>query len=49
MMSYIDIVKQEGAEVIISGKRKMLTDDIADGYYVEPTLLKGHTKMRRFQ
>ncbi len=49
IMNYIDIGKQEGAEVLIGGERKMLTGDIADGYYVEPTLLKGHNKMRIFQ
>lgn len=49
IMNYIDIGKQEGAEVLIGGQRKMLTGDLADGYYVEPTLLKGHNKMRVFQ
>lgn len=49
IMNYIDIGKQEGAEVLIGGERKMLTGDLADGYYVEPTLLKGHNKMRVFQ
>lgn len=44
IMNYIDIGKQEGAEVLIGGERKMLTGDVADGYYVEPTLLKGHNK-----
>ena len=49
IMNYIDIGKQEGAEVLCGGKRNMLTGDLADGYYVEPTLLKGHNKMRVFQ
>lgn len=49
IMNYIDIGKQEGAEVLIGGERKLLTGDLADGYYVEPTLLKGHNKMRVFQ
>ncbi len=49
IMNYIDIGKQEGAEVLCGGNRKMLTGDFADGYYVEPTLLKGHNKMRVFQ
>ena len=49
IMNYIDIGKQEGAEVLCGGNRKMLTGDLADGYYVEPTLLKGHNKMRVFQ
>jgi aldehyde dehydrogenase len=49
IMNYIDIGKQEGAEVLIGGERNMLTGDLADGYYVKPTLLKGHNKMRVFQ
>ncbi len=49
IMSYIDIGKQEGAEVLIGGERNMLTGDLASGYYVKPTLLKGHNKMRVFQ
>jgi aldehyde dehydrogenase len=49
IMNYIDIGKQEGAEVLIGGERNMLSGDIADGYYVQPTLLKGHNKMRVFQ
>jgi aldehyde dehydrogenase len=49
IMNYIDIGKQEGAEVLIGGERNMLTGDLSDGYYVKPTLLKGHNKMRVFQ
>jgi aldehyde dehydrogenase len=49
IMSYIDIGKQEGAEVLIGGNRNVLTGDFSDGYYVQPTLLKGHNKMRVFQ
>ncbi len=49
IMNYIDIGKQEGAEVLIGGNRNVLTGDLAGGYYIEPTLLKGHNKMRVFQ
>jgi aldehyde dehydrogenase len=49
IMSYIDIGKQEGAKVLIGGERNMLSGDFADGYYVQPTLLKGQNKMRVFQ
>jgi len=49
IMNYIDIGKQEGAEVLTGGNRNVLTGDLADGYYVQPTLLKGHNKMRVFQ
>ena len=49
IMNYIDIGKQEGAEVLVGGSRNVLTGDFAEGYYVQPTLLKGHNKMRVFQ
>ncbi len=49
IMNYIDIGKQEGAEVLIGGNRNVLKGDLAGGYYIEPTLLKGHNKMRIFQ
>lgn len=49
IMNYIDIGKQEGAEVLCGGNRNILKGDLSDGYYVEPTLLKGHNKMRVFQ
>lgn len=49
IMSYIDIGKQEGAEVLIGGERNTLAGDFSSGYYVKPTLLKGHNKMRVFQ
>ena len=49
IMNYIDIGKQEGAEVLTGGSRNVLKGDFAEGYYVQPTLLKGHNKMRVFQ
>ncbi len=49
IMSYMDIGKQEGAQVLIGGERNVLGGAFADGYYVQPTLLKGNNKMRVFQ
>jgi aldehyde dehydrogenase len=49
ILSYFDIGRQEGAEVLIGGARASLPGDMADGYYVQPTVLKGHNKMRVFQ
>jgi aldehyde dehydrogenase len=49
IMSYLDIGKQEGAQLLAGGKRAEVSADIKGGYYVEPTLLKGHNKMRIFQ
>ncbi len=49
ILSYFDIGRQEGAQVLTGGHRKMLEGDLAAGYYIEPTVFKGHNKMRIFQ
>lgn len=49
IMSYLQIGKDEGAEVLIGGNAKEADGDLAGGYYVEPTIFKGHNKMRIFQ
>ncbi|UWR24595.1 aldehyde dehydrogenase [Sulfitobacter sp. S190] len=49
ILSYFDIGKQEGAEVLTGGEAASLPGDCAGGYYVKPTILKGHNKMRVFQ
>jgi len=35
--------------VLIGGERQQLDGDLADGYYVKPTVFRGHNKMRIFQ
>ena len=47
--SYVDIGRNEGAEVLIGGERAQVGGEFADGYYFQPTVLKGHNKMRVFQ
>jgi aldehyde dehydrogenase len=47
--SYVKIGREEGAEVLIGGQRPELSEHLAGGYYFEPTVLKGHNKMRVFQ
>ncbi|WP_159911744.1 aldehyde dehydrogenase family protein [Pantoea sp. 18069] len=49
ILSYLDLGKQEGAEVLCGGSVAKLEGDLAGGYYVQPTLFKGHNKMRIFQ
>jgi aldehyde dehydrogenase len=49
ILSYIDIGKQEGAQLLTGGGRANLEGDLAGGYYVQPTVFKGHNKMRIFQ
>jgi aldehyde dehydrogenase len=49
ILSYIDIGRDEGAEVLTGGTRAQHDGELAEGYYVTPTVLKGHNKMRIFQ
>ncbi|MGB2904911.1 MAG: aldehyde dehydrogenase family protein [Candidatus Dechloromonas phosphoritropha] len=49
IQSYLELGKQEGAECLIGGERVQLEGDLAGGYYIQPTLFKGHNKMRIFQ
>ncbi|MBK9440664.1 MAG: aldehyde dehydrogenase [Comamonadaceae bacterium] len=49
ILSYLDLGKQEGAQVLIGGAQANLAGDQAGGFYVQPTLFKGHNKMRIFQ
>ena len=41
--------KQEGAEVLVGGAQAQVSGELSGGYYVQPTLFKGHNKMRVFQ
>lgn len=49
ILSYIDIGKQEGAELLIGGERNNLGGELSEGFYIKPTVFKGHNKMRIFQ
>ncbi|MEJ0046617.1 MAG: aldehyde dehydrogenase [Rhodospirillales bacterium] len=49
ILSYIDIGKGEGAKVLTGGGRADLGGELQGGYYVTPTVLEGHNKMRVFQ
>ncbi len=49
ILSYIDIGKQEGAEVLTGGRQAHFEGELAGGYYVEPTVFKGKNSMRIFQ
>jgi aldehyde dehydrogenase len=49
ILSYIDIGRQEGAQVLAGGERHMLSGDLESGFYVKPTIFRGHNKMRIFQ
>ncbi len=49
ILSYMDIGRGEGAEVLIGGERNSLGGDLEGGFYIKPTVFKGHNKMRIFQ
>ncbi|MBF6275667.1 aldehyde dehydrogenase [Nocardia sp. 852002-20019_SCH5090214] len=48
ILSYIDIGRKEGAEVLTGGSQRKV-DGLPGGFYVEPTILKGTNDMRVFQ
>jgi aldehyde dehydrogenase len=49
ILSYLDIGRQEGAEVLCGGGRAHMGGELEGGYYVQPTVFKGHNRMRIFQ
>lgn len=49
ILSYIEIGKGEGAQVVTGGERAELGGDLNGGFYVAPTIFTGHNKMRIFQ
>jgi aldehyde dehydrogenase len=49
ILSYLEIAKGEGAELLTGGQVEKLSGDLSTGYYIQPTLLKGNNQMRVFQ
>ncbi|MFT4017764.1 MAG: aldehyde dehydrogenase family protein [Agriterribacter sp.] len=49
ILSYLDIGKQEGAEVLTGGEAFHQNSGLEHGYYIQPTIFKGNNKMRVFQ
>jgi aldehyde dehydrogenase len=49
ILNYIDLGKQEGAQLLAGGAQAKLDGDLENGYYVQPTIFKGDNKMRLFQ
>jgi aldehyde dehydrogenase len=47
--SYVAIGRAEGAEVLAGGNQPPIGGEFSDGYFYEPTVLKGNNKMRVFQ
>ncbi|AVM75835.1 aldehyde dehydrogenase [Magnetospirillum gryphiswaldense] len=49
ILSYMAIGKEEGATVLAGGGAADLGGELSGGYYVKPTVFKGHNRMRIFQ
>src|SRR5699024_3702400 len=49
IISYLEIGKEEGAEVLVGGDVNKLEGELDGGYYVQPTIFKGNNKMRIFR
>ncbi|MTE00322.1 aldehyde dehydrogenase family protein [Paracoccus sp. YIM 132242] len=49
ILSYFDIGRKEGAEVLIGGEAADLGGELSSGYYIKPTVFRGNNKMRIFQ
>ncbi|MFC7449094.1 aldehyde dehydrogenase [Rhodococcus daqingensis] len=49
ILSYIEIGKAEGAQLVTGGERAELGGDLSGGFYVQPTVFTGNNKMRIFQ
>lgn len=49
ILNYVQIGKEEGAEVLIGGEIASLGKGFSEGYYIQPTIMKGDNSMRIFQ
>lgn len=49
ILSYLDIGKKEGAKVLVGGELAKHDGEMANGYYVQPTIFEGTNDMRVFQ
>jgi aldehyde dehydrogenase len=49
ILEYIAIGKAEGAKCLTGGAQEHLEGDLANGFYVKPTVFTGNNKMRIFQ
>ncbi|TMV13546.1 aldehyde dehydrogenase [Arenibacterium halophilum] len=49
ILSYLQIGVEEGAEVLTGGGAAQMSGALSEGFYIQPTILKGHNRMRVFQ
>jgi aldehyde dehydrogenase len=49
IVSYLELGTQEGAKVLTGGGARKMEGEMAEGFYVEPTIFEGQNSMRIFQ
>ncbi|CAM3421079.1 aldehyde dehydrogenase family protein [Parendozoicomonas haliclonae] len=49
IMSYLEIGRKEGVQFLTGGSAEKLGSDFDNGFYIQPTLMKGTNDMRVFQ
>ncbi|HEX7689323.1 MAG TPA: aldehyde dehydrogenase family protein [Burkholderiaceae bacterium] len=49
ILSYLDVGRREGAKVLAGGAAAKMPGDLAGGFYIQPTVLQGHNRMRVFR
>jgi aldehyde dehydrogenase len=49
ILSYLEIGKEEGGQVLCGGTARHVNSGCDNGYYIEPTIFAGNNKMRIFQ
>ncbi|WP_066015631.1 aldehyde dehydrogenase family protein [Endozoicomonas atrinae] len=49
IMSYLEIGRREGAEFLIGGDKEEIGTGFENGFYIQPTLMKGTNDMKVFQ
>ncbi|NNE54691.1 MAG: aldehyde dehydrogenase family protein, partial [Flavobacteriales bacterium] len=41
VLSYVELAKEEGGKVLTGGVRELMEGELADGYYIQPTVIEG--------
>jgi aldehyde dehydrogenase len=49
ILHYMDVGKQEGAQLLCGGEPFFQNSGLENGYYIRPTIFRGHNRMRIFQ
>lgn len=49
ILSYIALAKEEGAVILTGGEVANVPSELSNGFYIQPTIIEGHNKMRVFQ